>query len=151
VELHAFEIELAVRSPWITPSSEVAVTLNTAARTPIDGQRVIARRRETVRQSLEDALTVVLDERRLPVHQRRRVHDAGADRLRHRLVADETPSTGRTPAIRRISSTRCRLRQACTGRRHDECVDLADAVHHLVDRYHIVADDLDLRADLLNA
>ena len=58
------------------------------ARGGLDHERVIARRLEGPGEAAEDALPFVLDRRRLAVHQAARAHDAPAEGVADRLVAE---------------------------------------------------------------
>src|SRR5258708_22450011 len=54
----------------------------------VDDERMIARRREGVGQAGEDAAAAMADAAHLAMHRHRRAHDAAAQRLADRLVAE---------------------------------------------------------------
>src|SRR5688500_19797821 len=89
VELHAFHRELAVAHAHdlavVAPGADLERGWQ---RRSLDRERMVARRREGVRQPAEYPAPVVADGGGLAVHELLRVHDPAAERLPDRLVPE---------------------------------------------------------------
>jgi hypothetical protein len=113
----------------------------------VDDERVVARRVERDREVREHALLTVVDRRRLAVHQHRRAHDVATVELPDALVPEahaEHRSHAGERLDRGVREPRV-VRRAGTGR-DDEPV--GQVGEQLIDGEGIVADDLDLGAEL---
>ena len=115
VELHALGGQLAVADPH-DHAAALGAALQAVGQVGIDDERVVAAHDEGGFKLAEDGPAVVLDRRGLAVH-RLVAHDAPAEGLRHRLVA-EADAERRDAAPRGSGAPprgRCRPRWACTG------------------------------------
>src|ERR1041385_4583842 len=87
MELHALDCQHLVAQPHYFVETAILVQRprgyleNRRYRLFFDDQRVIARRHERIRQTCEYTLAVVIDQRRLAVHDRTRAHDLAAIQL----------------------------------------------------------------------
>src|SRR5262249_43823773 len=89
MELHALDVELAMAKPHDLAFRGPRAHLEARReRRALDEQRVIACRLERRGEAFEDAASVVLDWRRLAVHEALRAHDTPAERLPHRLMSE---------------------------------------------------------------
>ena len=89
VELHALDGQrlVAHAHDLVLRRSRAVTSRQSGTRRALDHQRVVARRLERVRQPGEHALAVVVDRRRLAVHDPRGAHDLAAEGLADGLVA----------------------------------------------------------------
>src|SRR5690349_20563444 len=89
VKLHALDVELAMAHAHdfavLGPRGKFQTGRNAR---PLDGERMVARRLEWIRQPLKHALRGVLNQRGLAVHNLPRAHDLAAECLADRLMAE---------------------------------------------------------------
>ncbi len=106
----------------MTTSSGVHAVTRRAGRHRADGQRVVADRGETLRDAGEQAVAVVMDLAQAPVHDRGRMVDLPARRVRERLVAEadaEHGDLGVPEHVERDADVALMLRPPGAGRDHD--------------------------------
>ena len=82
----------------------------------IDQQRVITHDLQTIRESLEQSPTLVVNDRSLAVHHPGRVDEAGAAELGETLVAEaDSPTPGSAPRGTRLRRESGRRRRVARG------------------------------------
>ena len=132
----------------ITTSPPKALRSSTSGSVGLGDERVVAADLERVAQAAEDRPAVVLDHRRLAVDRLVR-DDAPAQRLHERLVAEAHAEQSGSSASgnRRTASSEIPASFGVHGPGRDDHPVIA-ADQQLVDRRVVVADDLDLGAEL---
>src|SRR4051812_25158031 len=133
MELHALDGQRAVANAHdlavFGPRGDLQLGRTARA---LDRKRMVARRLVWAGQPCENAMALVVDARNLAVHERLRMHDAAAERLADRLVA-EAHAQDRHGALQlreELEANAGLVRRARPGRQDDALgPELRDRVH----------------------